>query len=97
MFILHVDLTAKPGRFSALETIFRGVFCPAITRQPGFTETRLLLAKFPDENRSHRLVIAFEKEECQREWVRTSLHKQVSEELNDNIKAVYSTEYFDLV
>ena len=41
MFILHVDLTVNPGMTAALERTYREVFCPAISKQAGFSETKV--------------------------------------------------------
>jgi heme-degrading monooxygenase HmoA len=93
MFILHVDLKVKPGRADALKATYRDVFIPAITKQPGFAETKLLQAR-SDEARTHRLIIAFEKEELQKKWLATDLHQKVWPEMETNI-AQYSVDLFD--
>jgi heme-degrading monooxygenase HmoA len=76
MFILHADLSVKPGMTKALEGTYRDVFVPAISKQAGFSEVKLLRAISSEAN-SHRLVIAFEREELQKKWVATDLHQEV--------------------
>lgn len=76
MFILHVDLSVKPGMTKALEGTYRDVFVPAISKQAGFSEAKLLRA-ISSEAHSHWLVIAFESEELQKQLVATELHQQV--------------------
>jgi heme-degrading monooxygenase HmoA len=95
MFILHVDLTVKSGMTEALKGTYRDVFCPAISKQPGFSETKLLQAK-PPGARTHRLVIGFEKEELQKKWVATDLHQQVWPKMEANIEK-YSVDFFETV
>ena len=95
MFILHVDLTAKAGLSDALMATYRDVFCPAIAKQPGFLETKLLRSK-PPMARTHRLVIVFEKEELQKQWVATDLHQEAWKELKGNIAKVCSVDFFDI-
>jgi heme-degrading monooxygenase HmoA len=95
MFILHVDLSVKSGMTEALKSTYRGVFCPAISEQPGFSETKLLRAK-SSEARTHRLVIEFESEELQKKWVATNLHQEVWPQMEAAI-AQYSVDYFETI
>jgi heme-degrading monooxygenase HmoA len=76
MFILHVDLFVKPKMNEVLERIYGSVFGPAISQQPGFSETRLL-RPIAAEGNTYRLVIAFVNEKSQKEWVATDLHQEV--------------------
>jgi heme-degrading monooxygenase HmoA len=84
MFILHVDLSVKPGMTKALEGTYRDVFVPAISKQAGFSEAKLLRA-ISSETHSHRLVIAFEREELQKKWVATDLHQEVWPKMDANM------------
>jgi heme-degrading monooxygenase HmoA len=84
MFILHVDLSVKPGMTKALEGTYRDVFVPAISKQAGFSETKLLRAISSEAN-SHRLVIAFESETLQKKWVATDLHQEVWPKMDANM------------
>ena len=84
MFILHVDVSVKPGMTKALEGTYRDVFVPAISKQAGFSEVKLLRA-ISSEGHSHRLVIAFEREELQKQWVATDLHQQVWPKMDANM------------
>ena len=65
MFILHVDLSVRPGMTKALEGTYRDVFVAAISKHAGFSESKLLRA-ISSEAHSHRLVIALESEELQK-------------------------------
>jgi heme-degrading monooxygenase HmoA len=84
MFILHVDLSVKPSMTKALESTYRDVFVPAISKQAGFAEVKLLRA-LSSEAQSHRLVIAFESEALQQKWVATDLHQEVWPKMNVNM------------
>jgi len=95
MFILHVDLSVKEGMTKALEGTYRDVFVPAISKQAGYSEAKLLRA-ISSEAHSHRLVIAFESEELQKKWVATDLHQQVWPKMEMNI-AEYSVDSFKSV
>ena len=75
MFLLHVDLKLKPEACKALETTYAEVFRPAISMQRGFREVRLLR---PVEDESdYRLIIGFDDQASQQQWVATSLHQEV--------------------
>jgi heme-degrading monooxygenase HmoA len=95
MFILHVDLSVKPGMTKALEGTYRDVFVPAISKQAGFSETKLLRS-ISSEAHSHRLVIAFEREELQKKWVATDLHQEVWPKMDANMSQ-FSVHYYETV
>ena len=95
MFILHVDLAVKPDMIRALEQTYRQVFCPAVSAQAGFSETKLLRAK-SSETPGYRLVIAFENEEFQKKWVTTDLHQEVWTKMEEQI-AEYSAARYEEV
>ena len=84
MFVLHVDLSVKPAMTKALEVTYRDIFVPAISKQAGFSEAKLLRAT-SSEVHSHRLVIAFESEELQKKWVATDLHQEVWPKMDANM------------
>ena len=95
MFTLHVDLSVKPGMTKALEVTYRDIFVPAISKQLGFSETKLLKTISPEAH-SHRLVIAFESEELQKKWVATDLHQQVWPKMDANM-AQFSVHYYETI
>jgi heme-degrading monooxygenase HmoA len=95
MFVLHVDLSVKPGMAKALEVTYRDIFVPAISRQVGFSAVKLLRA-ISSEAPSHRLVIAFEREELQKKWVATDLHQEVWPKMDANMSQ-FSVHYYESV
>jgi len=84
MFVLNLDVSIKPGMDGRLLETYRGVFVPAISRQPGFVETKLMVSRTADSH-THRLTIVFEKEDKQQQWVGTDLHQQVWPQMEDSM------------
>ncbi len=95
MFTLHVDVSVKPGMTKALEVTYLDIFVPAISKQEGFSEVKLLRAT-SSEAHSHRLVIAFEREELQKKWVATDLHQEVWPKMDANMSQ-FSVHYYETV
>jgi heme-degrading monooxygenase HmoA len=81
MFVLHIDLPAKPGQHKDLEQTFLNNFRPAISSKEGFIETQLL--RSIDDETNFCLTIAFDKEESQQKWVETDLHQEVWPAIQD--------------
>ncbi len=75
MFVLHVEMTIKPGKEGDLEAIFQNVFKPAISAQSGFSGVSLL--KPVEEGAAHRMSIAFDSRNSQQRWVNLDLHQEV--------------------
>ena len=79
---LHLDLEVDPSREGEMVTNFRKTFRPAIRRQPGFLDVRLLKLRTaivgkPPANSGYRLLISFETEEQRQKWVATDTHQEV--------------------
>lgn len=91
MFVLHVELAAKPGSQLDLETVFRKIFYPAISAQPGFHAAALLRPN--DGGMSYRLTIAFADHESQQRWVATDLHQEVWPQIESRCSG-YSVNYY---
>jgi heme-degrading monooxygenase HmoA len=91
MFLLHVELTVKPGAQDVLESVYTRTFSPAISQQPGFCGVALLR---PAENGdSYRLSISFEDRQAQQNWVATDVHAKVWPQMENNV-ATYSVTYY---
>jgi gluconolactonase len=78
---LHVDLDVDPAKEQLLAANFRDVFRPAISRQKGFVDVKLLklrtaLAGRPPDGCTHRLVIRFQTEELRLQWVASPDHQK---------------------
>ena len=79
---LHLDLEVEPSLEGEMVANFRKTFRPAIRRQPGFLDVRLLklrsaVAGKPPANSTYRLLISFESEEQRQTWVATDTHQKV--------------------
>jgi heme-degrading monooxygenase HmoA len=75
MFVLHIELVAKPGQQQSLEETFLDTFQPAISAQDGFNSAQLLRSNENDAN--YRLCLAFDRQASQQKWVATDLHQEV--------------------
>jgi len=88
---LHVDLEVDPAREKELAANFRGVFRPAISRQPGFVAVKLLklrsvVAGPGPANMPYRLIISFQTEEQRQAWVKTDDHQKAWPEIEKTLR-----------
>lgn len=74
MFVLLVTIGVRAGLENAAESVFSGPFKAAISAQPGFGDVELLR---PDGGGKYILIIAFENQKFQQQWVGTVLHTKV--------------------
>ena len=88
---LHVEMEVDPAREKELLTNYRQTFRPAIVKQPGFVDVKLL--KFRSvasgtvkSTAPYRLLISFQTEEQRLKWVATDLHQQVWPTLSKTLK-----------
>src|SRR5262245_36212297 len=88
---LHVDLEIDPAKEKEMLANYAKIFRPAITKQPGFVEVKLMklrnavVGKAPAPF-THRLVISFQTEEQRQKWVATDLHQKVWPEMEKTMK-----------
>ena len=78
---LHVDFKVDTHREEELLENYQRIFRPAINRQPGFVDVKLLkfretLVEQKQADCHYRLVISFQSEEERRQWVATDEHQQ---------------------
>ncbi len=100
MITLHVYMTAKPGRESALETGIRDSWIAAMSEQPGFLHAALL-KPFADAaldalggmkpSHTFEVVSYWESEEKRLEWVARPIHDEVFEPLFEHVAEVKHT------
>jgi len=76
---LHIYLTAKPGQEAALEKLYKDVFYPAVSKQPGFIASQLM--RKPNSS-DYILRHMFKTEELRMKWVATPEHQKAWPELN---------------
>ncbi|MBM3812445.1 MAG: hypothetical protein FJW20_12520 [Acidimicrobiia bacterium] len=88
---LHVDLEVDPAREKELLANFRNIFQPAISRQPGFVDVKLL--KFQKSMHGdapkqflNRLLISFQTEEQRLQWVASDDHQKAWPAIEKTLK-----------
>ncbi len=100
---LHVDLDVEPTKQKDLMRVYKEVFRPAISKQPGFVEVKLMklrqvMAGPAPANASFRLLISFQTEEQRKAWVATDVHKKVWPQMEANLRgSKYGAVLFDVV
>ena len=100
---LHVDLEVDPAREQEMLKNFRETFSPAIKKQPGFVDVRLLklrtaLAGKAPANSKYRLLISFQTEEQRQKWVASDLHQKVWPTIENTLKgSKYTALLYDIV
>jgi heme-degrading monooxygenase HmoA len=100
---LHVDLEVDPAREKEMVSNFEKTFRPAIRKQPGFVDVRLLrlrtaLAGKAPANCGYRLLISFQTEEQRKAWVATDTHQQVWPTIERTLRgAKYTALLYDAV
>jgi heme-degrading monooxygenase HmoA len=87
---LHVEMEVDPAREKELLANYQKTFHPAIIKQPGFVDVKLMkLRSVPSGSAQpapYRLLIAFQTEEQRLKWVATDLHQQVWPTLSKTLK-----------
>ena len=100
---LHVDLETDPAREEEMVGNFHSVFRPAIRKQPGFVDVKLLklrgtVAGKSASNSTHRLLISFETEEQRLKWVASAAHQAAWPAIEKCLKgAKYTAALYDVV
>ncbi|MEK7405685.1 MAG: antibiotic biosynthesis monooxygenase [Acidobacteriota bacterium] len=99
---LHVDLDVDPAKEKDLVAAFRKVFRPAISKQPGFVNVRLLklrqavVGEAP-KDASYRLLISFQTEEQRQTWVKTDDHQQAWPAIEKTLRGKVTALLYDVV
>jgi heme-degrading monooxygenase HmoA len=98
---LHVDLEVDPAKEKEMLANFRRVFQPAIRKQPGFVEVKLL--KFREAMVgspgafNYRLLISFRTEEQRKAWVAHDDHQRAWPTIESCLKgAKYRPWLYDI-
>ena len=79
---LHVDLDLDPAKEQELLANYRTKFRPAIMKQPGFVEVKLMklesaVAGKAPPHVAYRLLLSFQNEDQRKAWVATDTHQKV--------------------
>lgn len=100
---LHVELAVEPGREGDLLQAFQNVFQPAIQRQAGFVDVKLLKHRSTvvgegSPEASYRLLISFHTEEERQAWVASDDHQRAWPEIANLIDgAKLRAELYDIM
>ena len=93
MFVLHVAIQVKPGREADSQSVFAEPFKPAVSAQPGFKSVEFLK---PVGGGDYVLVIVFENQALQQEWVATELHTRVWSQMEANFEG-YTVKAYNTI
>lgn len=99
---LHCDLDVDPAKEKEMLANYKKTFQPAIRKQPGFVDVKLLklrsaVAGKAPENGSYRLLISFQTEDQRKAWVATDLHQKVWPTIESNLKgAKFNAILYDI-
>lgn len=79
---LHLDLAVDPAKEQEMLDIFETEFRPAVSRQPGFVETKMLklsaaLSGNAPAGCNYRFALSFTSEELRQKWTETETHKAI--------------------
>ncbi|HSB16737.1 MAG TPA: antibiotic biosynthesis monooxygenase [Bryobacteraceae bacterium] len=96
---LHVDLDVDSAKEKKLVENFRNVFRPAISRQPGFVDVKLLRLRKALSGPTplpYRLLISFQTEEQRQAWVATTDHQRAWPAIEENLRgSKYTAVLYD--
>ena len=99
---LHVDLDVNPARERELISNFRNIFEPAISKQPGFVDAKLLKLRLAvggqmPTNMNYRLVLSFQTETQRQAWTSTAEHRRTWPSIEKTLRANRGTLLYDVV
>jgi heme-degrading monooxygenase HmoA len=100
---LILDLEVDPAKEKELLTNFRNTFRPAIRKQPGFVDVKLMklraeMAGKAPANCPYRLLISFQTEDQRKAWVATAVHQKVWPTIEGTLKgSKYIALLYDVV
>jgi antibiotic biosynthesis monooxygenase (ABM) superfamily enzyme len=101
--VLELDLEVDPAKEKDMLANYRTKFRPAIRKQPGFVDVKLMklqtaLAGKAPANCTYRLLISFQTEDQRKAWVATATHQQVWPTIEGQLKgAKYIALLYDVV
>lgn len=99
---LHVDLDVDPKRQKELVSNFAKIFVPAISRQPGFVDVKLLrlrsaIAGQMPAGTNYRLIIGFHTEAQRQAWTATADHQKAWPAIERTLNANRGALLYDVV
>ena len=99
---LHVDLDVLPARERELISNFRKTFEPAISKQPGFVDAKLLKLRSAvggqmPTNTNYRLILSFQTEAQRQAWTATADHQRAWPTIEKTLRANRAALLYDVV
>ena len=100
---LQLDLEVDPAKEKEMLTNYKNTFRPAISKQPGFVDVKLMklrteMAGKAPANCTYRLLLSFQTEEQRKAWVATPLHQKVWPTIENTLKGTkYIALLYDVV
>ncbi len=100
---LHLDMEVDPAKEKEMLTNYRTKFHPAIVKQPGFVEVKLMklrkeMAGKAPANCNYHLIISFQTEEQRVAWTKTDTHQKVWPTIEGTLKGQkYIALLYDVV
>jgi len=100
---LHVDLEVNPAKEADLAATYQKVFQPAIRKQPGFVDVKLLKFREAKSGKGpgvfrYRLLISFQTEDQRVKWVASAEHQKVWPQMEACLTGTkYTATLYDLV
>ena len=101
--VLLVDLEVDPAKEAGMLTNYKQTFSPAIRKQPGFVDVKLLKLRTEAAGKApagcrYRLLISCETEEQRQKWVATDTHQKVWPTIEQALKGQkYIARVYDSV
>ncbi len=100
---LQLDLEVDPAKEKEMLTNYKNTFRPAISKQPGFVDVKLMklraeMAGKVPANCTYRLMLSFHTEDQRKAWVATPLHQKVWPTIENTLKgAKYTAFLYDVI
>jgi len=99
---LHVDLDVSSDHEKELISNFRRIFEPAISKQPGFVDAKLLKLRSAvggqmPTNTNYRLILSFQTEAQRQAWTATADHQRAWPTIEKTLRANRAALLYDVV
>jgi antibiotic biosynthesis monooxygenase (ABM) superfamily enzyme len=87
----HVTFNVIPGKEKDFETLFKGAYCMAMSKQPGFVSVTLL--KEHEKEAVYQMAIRFQSLETAASWRDSAEHKALSPGIKALVKESMAQVY----
>jgi hypothetical protein len=99
---LHVDLSVDPAKEKEMLNNFGTIFRPAVSKQPGYIDVRMLKLRSTPMGKApagvnYRFALTFESEELRQKWVASEVHQKVWPTIENTLSTKnYTVMLFDV-